>query len=69
MEEFPYCFHNKSSSSLMQVVFGETYWFRFCRLLQKELRADLPKVCHMEVAAMELLASSGWCFNAKLIAF
>jgi hypothetical protein len=33
------------------------------------LRADLQKVCHMEVAAMELLASNGWCFNAKLSAF
>jgi hypothetical protein len=55
-------------TSILQVLFKETYWFRLCRLLQKEeVHYKVLAVCQfLEMVAMEIFTIHGWRSNARL---
>ena len=61
-------FNKKPTSSIVQVIFRGTHWFRFWRLLQKEeVHQQILDVCQaLEVVAMEVFVNHGWRSNARL---
>lgn len=52
---------------LSSSIFCKTYWFRFWKLLQKEVeKDDIQRACHaMEVVAMVVYAKNGWRTTTK----
>jgi hypothetical protein len=61
-------FNHKPISSIVQVIFRGTDWFRYWRFLQKkETHQQIINVCQpLEVVAMEFFANYGWRTNARL---
>lgn len=61
-------FDKAQVSSVMQVIFRGTYWFRFWSLLQREedhpILQDMGR--RLETSVMEIYINHGWQFNTRL---
>ena len=61
-------FNNKHIPSILQVTLRGTHWFRFWRLLRQEKTHQvITDACRsLKVVAMELFATHGWRFHARI---